>query len=148
MRSASAGARTRTRCPLLVGSMTFLVGTPFLRTYFRAFDVVIPHSSASFETGTSAIAGPSFSLGKLRRGAAERKFFLAQPTPLVLSYPRPGAAGCSRFAVPGPPFFVWEETPELPTVSLCMCLKDEAATLAQAIESILPAVDEVVIGVD
>ena len=36
----------------------------------------------------------------------------------------------------------------MPTVSLCMCLKDESATLQAVIESALPAVDEVVIGVD
>lgn len=36
----------------------------------------------------------------------------------------------------------------MPTVSLCMAVKDEAETLAQAIESVLPAIDEVVIGVD
>ena len=36
----------------------------------------------------------------------------------------------------------------LPTVSLCLAVKDEAETLASAIESVLPAVDEVVIGVD
>jgi len=35
-----------------------------------------------------------------------------------------------------------------PTVALCMIVKDEAATLERAIRSVLPVVDEIVIGID